>query len=62
MHGTHVEVSGLRGFSRRSARLPGWAAALASRDESHSFLSELHPPLQFYWIAWRIEELIRLFK
>jgi hypothetical protein len=24
----NVEVSGLRGFSRRSARLPGWAQAL----------------------------------
>lgn len=29
----NVEVSGLRGFSRRSARLPGWAAFLgAGRD------------------------------
>ncbi len=25
MHGTHVKVSGLRGLSRRSARLPGWS-------------------------------------
>jgi hypothetical protein len=25
--GSNVEVSGLRGFSRRSARLPGWASA-----------------------------------
>jgi hypothetical protein len=27
---SNVEVSGLRGFSRRSARLPGWASVLST--------------------------------
>jgi len=32
MHGTHVEVSGLRGLLRRSARLRGWTKPLRGVD------------------------------
>lgn len=47
----NVEVSGLRGFSRRSARLPGWASVRSSERATTSWACSLpanyagHPDL-----------------
>jgi len=56
----NVEVSGLRGFSRRSARLPG-SAALELLGCKQCFVAKAHrlPEIRsFYWLK-RIEALLK---
>ncbi len=65
----NVEVSGLRGFLRRSDRLPGWRGWMfvISEVQSERKAAVLHismnaiiPALKFFPFAWRLQPCSQL--